>query len=558
MSNQETLAKIYKEDEIKTYLDSSRTPQEIFIYAHGSEHFEKNLLSQLRLGLFQENNTCNLPEQLAHNVLTKIAKNTIGNCPNIVHILSCHSGAAQHNLKDVEGNVVLCTYIPATNITRGGINNLLFNKNYNSENLIDFIVKNLPLLTAIGFSISYKLDNNIHTLAFDHKTIKTMDMNSFSEFLQEQYQKVKEFYKELKEHFSQELLNSELSPDYDFLEKTYVSDELEEAFSTILNLYHESLSNHEMLTLLNMINKADLKCFFYDLISENGCEIILLAETILNKMKDAPSLYISHAIKSQAPFVVETLFNKAGQIRDIGLNRYLGEAIETGDLRIIKMIVDKISIINKNHLDLAFNCPFGITLKNQIIELISSKIDNISDLMSIKVIESCNLPNIKMVLNSKKKIAHKELESALKTKNSEVIDLVYSKYNGSFNAALCYVIREKVQTSFIDELINKNKISILKIFLALEENNLEILPKLFAKINVNNIKPEEHERCYDIITKKYDIELAKEAIKYLKQFNITSNITPPELNESTEVSNLENDIMPVIGEESAFGFTPAA
>ncbi|MCC8461603.1 MAG: hypothetical protein LN546_00030 [Rickettsia endosymbiont of Ecitomorpha arachnoides] len=74
LPNQETLAKIYKEDEIKTYLTSSHNPQEIFIYAHGMEHFEKNLLSQLRLELFQENNTCNLSEQLAHNVLTKIAK----------------------------------------------------------------------------------------------------------------------------------------------------------------------------------------------------------------------------------------------------------------------------------------------------------------------------------------------------------------------------------------------------------------------------------------------------------------------------------------------------
>lgn len=163
---------------------------------------------------------------------------------------------------------------------------------------------------------------------------------------------------------------------------------------------------------------------------------------------------------------------------------------------------------------------------------------------------------LKWYLIAKK--AHKELESALKTKNSEVIDFVYSKYNGNFDLALNYVIREKAQTSFIDELINKSKISMLKIFLALEENNLEILPKLLAKINIKNIKPEDHECCYDVITKKYDIELAKEAIKYIKQFNITSNITLPELNESTEVSNLENDLMPVIGEESAFGFTPAA
>lgn len=229
-----------------------------------------------------------------------------------------------------------------------------------------------------------------------------MDMNSFSEFLQEQYQKVKEFYKELKEHFSQEHLNSELLPDYDFSEKIYTSNELEEAFGTILNLYNQSLSGQEMLTILNMINKTDLTYLFCDLISENGCEIILLAETILNKINDDPSRYISHAIKSQAPFAVETLLNKAGKIEDIKLNLYLGKAIETGYLHIIKMIVDKISIINENNLDIAFNCQFGIQQKNQIIELISSKIDNISDLRAIKVIESCNLPAIKMVLNSKK------------------------------------------------------------------------------------------------------------------------------------------------------------
>ena len=33
LPNQETLAKIYKEDEIKTYLASSHNPQEIFIYS---------------------------------------------------------------------------------------------------------------------------------------------------------------------------------------------------------------------------------------------------------------------------------------------------------------------------------------------------------------------------------------------------------------------------------------------------------------------------------------------------------------------------------------------
>ncbi|MCZ6902055.1 MAG: hypothetical protein O7C60_08665 [Rickettsia endosymbiont of Ixodes persulcatus] len=48
-------------------------------------------------------------ERLAHNVLTKIAKNIVGDIPSIVRILSCHLGAAQHNLSQVKGGIVLCT-----------------------------------------------------------------------------------------------------------------------------------------------------------------------------------------------------------------------------------------------------------------------------------------------------------------------------------------------------------------------------------------------------------------------------------------------------------------
>lgn len=120
-------------------------------------------------------------------------------------------------------------------------------------------------------------------MAFDHKTIKTMDMNSFSEFLQEQYQKVKEFYKELKEHFSQEHLNSELLPDYDFSEKIYTSNELEEAFGTILNLYNQSLSGQEMLTILNMINKADLTYLFVILLVKTVVKLYYLLKQYLTK-----------------------------------------------------------------------------------------------------------------------------------------------------------------------------------------------------------------------------------------------------------------------------------
>ncbi|MGI4752800.1 MAG: hypothetical protein ACRYE8_03620 [Janthinobacterium lividum] len=167
-----------------------------------------------------------------------------------MHIFSCHSGAAQHNINDIDGNVILCTYAPATNYTRGRTDNNLFKNYNNSKNLIEFIVNNLPLLTVVNFTVSYKINGKVQTLSLDHSTIKTMNMVSFAEFLQKQYQKVKEFYKLQEESHSEyiELFSTDNFPEM----KQYTDNELKYAFSSALNIYAHELTNSEIQHLLKI------------------------------------------------------------------------------------------------------------------------------------------------------------------------------------------------------------------------------------------------------------------------------------------------------------------
>ncbi|HJD65850.1 MAG TPA: hypothetical protein LFV91_02020 [Rickettsia endosymbiont of Bembidion nr. Transversale] len=152
-SNQQSIVPIYKGNNIEAYL-AQKAPEarEIFIYAHGSQYFShEHSLPQLSLTLQSSNN------ELVPSILSKITENTEENKPNIVHILSCHASTAHYNMQNINGNIVLCTYAPANYVSNGYVAELLFNTKNNFDNLNDFIVKKLPLLTAISFGISYKL-----------------------------------------------------------------------------------------------------------------------------------------------------------------------------------------------------------------------------------------------------------------------------------------------------------------------------------------------------------------------------------------------------------------
>lgn len=147
----------------------------------------------------------------------------IGDRLNVVHIL-------QHNLKDVEGHTVLCTYTKPENILRA---QLAFNRFYD---------RNLTFTNIYtDFAISYKLDHNIHTLIFDHKNIKNLDLATFSAFLQIQYSNVVKFYKELQKQYSNKY--QELIPEYDFSEtKIDPHEKLKTAFNIVLNANYNNLT----------------------------------------------------------------------------------------------------------------------------------------------------------------------------------------------------------------------------------------------------------------------------------------------------------------------------
>lgn len=132
-------------------------------------------------------------------LLNKIQNNTAENQCNIVHIFSCHSGAAQHHLKDINGNIVLCTYSKAgdVSIVQLGQNNYDA-RIKNDSSLVEYIRDNFHLLAASDFSISYKLDNQIHNFSLSADKIKNMQsIEELPVFLHKEYEKFVKFYKNI-------------------------------------------------------------------------------------------------------------------------------------------------------------------------------------------------------------------------------------------------------------------------------------------------------------------------------------------------------------------------
>ncbi|KJV89843.1 hypothetical protein [Rickettsia bellii] len=428
---------------IDQYLNNLNTPVELFIRAHGLEYFQENLPSQLSLNLFRPDNDFDSSERLAHNVLTEIAKNTIGNTPNIVHIFSCHSGAAQHNLKDVEGNIVLCTYTKPENELNNRTSRLVFNR---KETLIDFIVENLPLLIATDFTISYKLDDNIHTLMFDHTSIKKMDLVTFSEFLQIQYKNVVKFYTELQQQYSNKY--QELIPEYDFPKIiSYLPEKLKSAFNIVLNEHYHSLTKSEMKHLLKIdnsyisiildkaIKEFDLNTveLILDSIEINNLHIlsaisasntlpsnqsIQIFEMVYAKIKNADyNILLLFAINAENLSVAEFLLDKI-QIQTF----HLISAIQKANPNIVKILLNKVE--NIDNLVLNEANKLGSPL---IFKLVLNKMVENNSLVLADIIKTATPYFIKLALDKMKKVNQEDLVEAIKLGDQNILKLILNK-----------------------------------------------------------------------------------------------------------------------------------
>lgn len=538
LPNQENIATIYKEKDILTYLNQKTlSAREIFIYAHGSEYFPGiNLPSQLSLTLSAESN------ELAHNILSKIAQNTEETKPNIVHILSCHSGTAQHNIQDVKGDIIICTYAPATHTTNGYINQLLFNIKNNFDNLNDFIVKNLPLLTAVSFGISYKLDDIVCPLIFDNSPIKAMDLTSFSEFLQEQYIKVQEFYINLQEKFASK--HPELFPEYNFLpEMSYSVEELKKAFNILLNLNSEKLSLDEIKHLLE-IDSSHLTNILVDAIKRENEDVI---EMVINKMEKIESGHLHAAIKFNNLAVLNNLLYKAEKVGHEVLHSTIQEwkiaaaealinkienientdlfaAIYANNLPILKILVTKTEQLDICLLDLAINRPYvNINEHLHIIEALFDKIEDVDFFYNHEVLLRAikggylSLAEKAIARMDKCNITDKILDSAVEKGNSNIVKMLLDKI-----APISPLIRS----------VNSNNVLVVEELLKLLDKTQDIKTKNIAAI----ILSDNLEMVKSLINIIGDDKVLSTAIK-LGNSLVVQNI----LNEKEKNGDLDKD-----------------
>ncbi|QQV75412.1 hypothetical protein H6P87_00968 [Rickettsia tillamookensis] len=258
--------------EIKTLADlPSATDSEYFINAHGSEFFYK----PTNLGLWGKIKSYFMPEPsyllistfadegttsvLDITLLNKIQNNTTENQCNIVHIFSCHSGAAQHHLDYVQGNMVLCTYNKAgdANIMQLAQNNYDA-RTKNDSSLIEYIRDNFHLLAASNFSISYKLDNQIHNFSLSADKIKNMkSIEELPAFLHKEYEAFVKFYKNIHSEYHESYpeifnLNIETEP------KELAQAELIRVFSRVLTLETYNFNKFSLSKIETMLNQKGL------------------------------------------------------------------------------------------------------------------------------------------------------------------------------------------------------------------------------------------------------------------------------------------------------------
>ncbi|MCX4080028.1 hypothetical protein N7280_05450 [Rickettsia rhipicephali] len=428
--------------EIKTLADlPSGTDSEYFINAHGSEFFYKPINlglwgkiksyfmpepSYLSMSIFSDEGTTSV---LDITLLNKIQNNTTANQCNIVHIFSCHSGAAQHHLDWIQGNMVLCTYNKASdgNIIR------LAQSNYdartkNDSLLIEYIRDNFHLLAASDFSISYKLDEQIYSFSLSANKIKNMkSIAELPAFLHKEYKAFVKFYKNIHSEYHEsypKIFNSNIETKPK--ELTYA--DLIRVFSRALTLETYNFNKFSLSKIETMLNQKGLytDTSIGHAIEQGNSELLIC---LLNYGNTKVNSYnLNRAIeKGDLAILKAVLEHSTTKIELYNLNR----AIEKGDLAILKAVLEhsttKIELYNLNRAiekgDLA--------ILKAVLEHSTTKIElyNLN-----RVIEKGDLAILKAILEHPTiEVSSYNIYTAEETHNLDVIELVKKYYNSTIN-----------------------------------------------------------------------------------------------------------------------------
>jgi len=353
---------ILEEEKILEHFQKSHSANEIFINSHGNPVTKKQLRADLAtsdnmsekdketylLKCFNQSYNPNYTDLLEHPpahlsvdlfenslclinpLLSRIIKNTEGSSSNIVHIFSCHSGAAQHYAHKIDGKFILCTYTSAENTMDMPAAPTLFDKYNQSDNLLDFIIKNLTLVSVMGFSVFYKSDDAAYCLAFNPKDIKTMNSAGIKEFMQAQYKKIAEF-----QHFDQKHLK--IFPEYKLPNiEEYTDNEVKDIITNILNFSITDLTFSQIQDLLK-IEGLDIYHALRRVICSKDQEVLELSLRYPNINMKIDNALIGTAIKKADLNTVKRIIKEVTSIGKL----IFEDAIDSGKLEIIKVVAEK-------------------------------------------------------------------------------------------------------------------------------------------------------------------------------------------------------------------------
>ncbi|BAK96901.1 hypothetical protein [Rickettsia japonica] len=490
--------------EIKTLAElPSGTGSEYFISAHGLEFFYKptNLglvgriksyfmpePSYLSMRIFSDEGTTSV---LDITLLNKIQNNTTANQCNIVHIFSCHSGAAQHHLDWIQGNMVLCTYNKASdaNIVLLAQNN--YDARTKNDSLFEYIREHFHLLVASDFSISYKLDDQIYSFSLSANKIKQMkSIKELPAFLHKEYKAFVKFYKNIHEKYHESYpeifnLNIETKPK----ELTY--DDLIRVFNSALTLEVCNFNKFSLSKIETMLNQKGL-CTDTSIANaiEKGNSKLLIC--LLNYGDTKVSTYnLNKAIeKGDLAILKAVLEHSTTNIESYNLNK----AIEKGDLAILKAVLEH-STTNIESYNLNKAIEKGdLAILKAVLEHSTIEVDSYN---IYEAIEKGDLAILKAVLeHSTTNIESYNLNKAIEKGDLAILKAVLE--HSTTNIALYN----------LDKAIEKGDLAILKavlehptievgsynIYKAEETHNLDVieLVKKYYNSTINTITSEEN------------------------------------------------------------------
>ncbi|CAA15056.1 hypothetical protein [Rickettsia prowazekii] len=531
---------------------------EYFIHAHGAEFFYQNshlgLLGKIQsyfmpdpsyLSLTMSSNGGATP-MLDITLLNKIQRNTPANQCNIVHIFSCCSGAAQHHLDFIEGNIVLCTYNKASdnNVTQ------LANSNYETRikkhsSLIEYIHDNFHLLVASDFSISYKLDNEIYNFSLSSDNIKNMkSIEELPVFLYKEYGTFVKFYQNIyaKYHVSYpEIFNISIGTKPKGL--TYA--DLVRVFTRALTLETYNFNKFSLSKIENLLHQKGLNTDFSvdQAIEQENFELLT---SLLNYDNTNIQFYtINKTIdKGNLDILKAVVAHSTTKIESYNIDR----AIDKGNLDILKAVVaHSTTKIESYNIDRAID-KGNLDILKAVVAHSTTKIESYN---IDRAIDKGNLDILKAVVaHSTTKIESYNIDRAIDKGNLDILKAVVAHST------------TKIESYNIDRAIDKGNLDILKAVVAhsttkiesynidraIDKGNLDILKAVVAhsttkieSYNFNTVIKIGNLEMLDIIL-QHSYNSEELVTKY---HNYTINNIMPEVNT---IPTIEEDVS-ILGAE---------